>query len=368
MSVRESQKIIALTGDSIGNQEVSNVKKYISIVLLVICILISGCSKTETAPNTSSEEGNILQETSDNPSSEETASENTNVEEEAPEETLSFTEFKNLQFIFSSGAGGWATYLNIHEDGSFAGEYFDGDMGVTGEDYPNGTMYQCNFSGQFTQPIKVNDYTYSMKIQKINYENEAGTEKIIDGTLYIYSEPYGLDGAEAILIYLPGAPLEELPEDFKNWTNYYIYSESDGTALPFLGLYNEAEQYGFSSYDLVESVSAFVSASEATSAMLKESLQNETLSQGEMNEKAQQMYEDWDYTLNYVWSALKKTLPEDEMNTLLAEQREWISSKEQALKEAGAEFEGGSLQPMVMNQKAAELTQNRVYELMEYFN
>ena len=43
--------------------------------------------------------------------------------------TLSFTEFKNLTFEFSSGAGGWATQLSIHSDGTFAGEYFDSDMG-----------------------------------------------------------------------------------------------------------------------------------------------------------------------------------------------------------------------------------------------
>lgn len=31
----------------------------------------------------------------------------------------------------------------------------------------------------------------------------------------------------------------------------------------------------------------------------------------------------------------------------------------------GAEYEGGSMQPMVMNRKAAEMTKDRVYELLE---
>ena len=35
------------------------------------------------------------------------------------------------------------------------------------------------------------------------------------------------------------------------------------------------------------------------------------------------------------------------------------------MKEAGAEVEGGSMHGMVVNQRGAELTKERVYELME---
>ena len=34
--------------------------------------------------------------------------------------------------------------------------------------------------------------------------------------------------------------------------------------------------------------------------------------------------------------------------------------------DAGALYEGGSMQPMVISQKAAELTKERVYQLLEY--
>ena len=40
----------------------------------------------------------------------------------------------------------------------------------------------------------------------------------------------------------------------------------------------------------------------------------------------------------------------------------WL--QERQIREAGEEFEGGSLQPMVCAQKAAELTRERVYELI----
>jgi len=62
-----------------------------------------------------------------------------------------------------------------------------------------------------------------------------------------------------------------------------------------------------------------------------------------------------------------KTAEEDKYQEILAEQREWIATKEAEVKAAGAEYEGGSMQPMVMNMKAAELTKARVYELLEYF-
>ena len=39
--------------------------------------------------------------------------------------------------------------------------------------------------------------------------------------------------------------------------------------------------------------------------------------------------------------------------------------KEQEVIKAGAEFEGGSMEPMLRNLKGAELTKARAYELME---
>lgn len=164
------------------------------------------------------------------------------------EEGFSFTQLKKLQFVFSSGAGGWATLLTIDENGGFSGEWYDGEMGETGEDYPNGTMYRSEFTGTFAQPEKVNEYTWSTRILEMSYAEEIGKEEIRDGVRYCYGEAYGLDGAEEILIYLPGAPLAELPEEFRLWVDYAVQTAGAETELPFYGLYNEAEQNGFSSY------------------------------------------------------------------------------------------------------------------------
>ena len=135
-------------------------------------------------------------------------------------EDFSFEQLSNLTFSFSSGVGAWRTMLTISGNGSFEGTYSDSDMGDSGEGYPNGTVYLSEFQGRFSGPSKVNDYTYSVEIQEMTLAEDVGTSEIIDGTRYVYSEPYGMDGAEEILFYLPGAPLEELPEAYRSWVGY----------------------------------------------------------------------------------------------------------------------------------------------------
>lgn len=281
---------------------------------------------------------------------------------EAEEELFAFDNFINLEFCFSSGAGGWATLMTIKADGSFSGQFFDGDLGVTGDGYPNGTMFLCNFTGQFTQPVKVNEYTYSMQILELNYAEEVGKEEIKDGMLYCYTDIYGLEEAEDILIYLPGAPLTELPEEFRSW----IYTTD--TELPFYALNNEALQYGFSSYDIVDNLKENLTFAEDWAASIEDSIRNDLLTQTELNEKTWELYDLWDSTLNSVWDVLKKTQDAAIMNSLTVEEREWIALKEQAVAEAGADYEGGTMQAMIRNQTAAEMTKARVYELIELFD
>lgn len=115
---------------------------------------------------------------------------------EQADDDLTFDDLKNIQFVFSSGAGGWSTLLDIRPDGSFEGEYFDSDMGSTGEGYPNGTVYLCDFKGQFTEPEKIDEHTYAVKIASMEYKQEAGTREIKDSILYEYTDVYGLDGAD----------------------------------------------------------------------------------------------------------------------------------------------------------------------------
>lgn len=334
----------------------NTLKFTIFILAGAIAFSVCGCGSKETAES-NNEETKI--------SHEEELLEEETFEEESVEPAFSFADFAALQFSFSSGAGGWETRLTIDEDGSFSGEYFDGELGMTGDGYPNGTMYQCDFSGQFTQPVKVNDFTYAMQISEMHYEREAGTEEIKNGMLFCYTDVYGLDGAEDILIYLPGAPLEELPEEFRSWVSYYDLSNTAETELPFYALNNEAQQYGFSSYNVIDELKKFIAYVEETAASLENSIENDSLTQVEYNDKTQDLYKWWDEALNKAWDVLKQVKDAEAMQALTVEEREWIASKEEAVAEAGAEYEGGSMQPMVMNQKAAEMTKDRVYELLK---
>lgn len=315
-------------------------------------------SRTETAWNETEEiPGEDTQE--------ETHKGGTEISQGGEEGVFSFSDLVGIEFCFASGAGAWSTEMTVHGDGSFSGVYHDTDMGSAGDGYPNGTVYYCDFSGQFTQPVKINEYTFSMQIAEIDYVKEAGTEEIIDGVKYCYSEAYGLDGAKDILIYLPGAPLAELPEEFLSWVGYFDLAKTTEAKLSFYALNNEAQQYGFSSYDLVESLKERISSIEGEAASLEASIQNDALTQTEYNEKTKELYDLWDAALNDVWSVLKQTQDQETMSALTVEEREWIAAKEQAVAEAGAEYEGGSMQQMAVNQKAAELTKERVYELLE---
>lgn len=272
------------------------------------------------------------------------------------ENTLPFSELKYLEFWFSSGAGGWATQMSIRPDGSFAGLYMDGDVGTT---------YQCTFSGQFSQPEKVNDYTYSMHILSMTYEQEPGTSETKDGILYQYTTPYGLDEAETLLIYLPGAPLVELPEAYRSWVGYYDLENTTDTELPYYGLYNEAESEGFSSYALADSLKNNLAYIEEQAAEIEDSIEHDAaLSQADLNVKSAELYELWDSMLNIIWRGLKRACDSETMRVLTDEQLAWISQKEQEVDAAGAEYDGGSLQPLARNRKAAELTKTRVYELL----
>ena len=228
--------------------------------------------------------------------------------------------------------------------------------------------YLSNFQGKFTEPVKVNEYTYAVQIEELNYAEEVGKEVLKDNIRYIYSDAYGIANAEEIFIYLPGAPLEELPDGYKNWVNDQISLEGENLIeLPFYGLYNKTEECGFSSYDIVENIMSFIEAQSNLAAERERTLIEDAVTQVEMNDLSYQIYEIWDTTLNEEWSVLKQVLDEDTWNALLDEQREWIAYKEQAVQEAAAEVGGGSMASLVANQRAADITKIRVYELSDYF-
>ena len=108
-------------------------------------------------------------------------------------------------------------------------------------------------------------------------------------------------------------------------------------------------------------------AAEQEAAVLEKKLSEDaSLKQSDMNILSSEIYVIWDDLLNELWGILKENLDQETMDKLLQEQRAWIVDKEAAVKEAGAQFAGGSMAPLAANQKAAELTKARVQVLAEY--
>ena len=121
---------------------------------------------------------------------------------------------------------------------------------------------------------------------------------------------------------------------------------------------NSIEGYDISKLD------KYMAEVEEKAFIIQKSLENDELSQTDMNMKSQELYELWDKALNYLWKELQNNLPEDQFEGLKEEQIRWISKKESEVKEAGQEFTGGSLHALVVNSEAARITKERVYILL----
>lgn len=91
------------------------------------------------------------------------------------------------------------------------------------------------------------------------------------------------------------------------------------------------------------------------------------MDQATMNQTAYEEYNLWDILLNDIWAYLKETLDVETMDDLTAREKEWVKDKEAQAKEAGAEMEGGSAQPMLEYGKAASLTRERVEYLLDNY-
>ncbi|MDY3013982.1 MAG: hypothetical protein SOR61_02060 [Evtepia sp.] len=164
--------------------------------------------------------------------------------QEKPEAQPSLWEEMPEEFVFSSGAGGWATMLNIADDGSFTGKYFDGDLGDVGDAYPNGTTRICTFKGKFSQPKRVEGGVYSTRLESLEMDGTPGEEYYQEGVRYIRTEPFGLVGADEFLIYKPGLPVTDLPGPFRDWMRG-IAPLGNEKYLPYYGLYNVSGEMGF---------------------------------------------------------------------------------------------------------------------------
>ena len=144
-------------------------------------------------------------------------------------------------FHFLSGAGGWQTELYWKGDGSFSGVFEDADAG---------SLERCEFTGTVGALTKVNDLEYSTRVTDLNYD-EPGETAAENGISVTTAEPYGLNDADELRIYLPGYPVNRLPSAALDWIRSAeeFWDGKSPSILPFYVLYNVNGEQAFFSAD-----------------------------------------------------------------------------------------------------------------------
>lgn len=161
--------------------------------------------------------------------------------ENAKENLLS--QLNGQQFEFCSGVGAWSTELTVGENGSFTGSFHDSEMGETGENYPDGTLYGCSFHGQFSDPEPVDEHAWTVNLSVEQDEGQV-PEAIEDGIRYVTAAPYGLEKAQTVTVFLPGTPVDRLPEGFMIWSHLQEI-DPEAKSIPYYAIWNEADEAGF---------------------------------------------------------------------------------------------------------------------------
>ena len=156
-----------------------------------------------------------------------------------------FALIEGNTFTYMSGVGGWWTDIVVSSDGNFKGYFHDADMGDVGDNYPEGTLYECYFSGVFVVTEMIDQYTCELRLAALNIESETGVERIADGVRVINTDAYGIEGGDVFMLYFPGRETADLPEGFLEWICMPNAWEEAPDVLPFYGLYNVKESTGF---------------------------------------------------------------------------------------------------------------------------
>lgn len=220
-------------------------KVILALMCTALCIgFLSSCAGNQpSGPQPSQQEAgsSSVKEPIDPPEGEKSTA-----QQDAESKDVSLPDALPKEFVFASGAGAWGTTITLNPDGSFKGSYSDSEMGDSGENYPHGSVYVCEFSGQFDDIKLVDDHTYSMTLGKVTTSKEKDEEWIEDGIRYIASDPYGLEDGKDFLLYTPETPIEGLSEDFLSWwPNRYTQSEEPLKTLSCYGIYNQKMGFGF---------------------------------------------------------------------------------------------------------------------------
>lgn len=351
-------------------------KAYYLFILTTILFGITGCEKkadTEVIPfsedvNESEADDSSYQETNDNTTDKEIMDATESVEEtdsSIKDGTLTFETLSKYNYTFCSGAGGWSTEFNIEKDGYFHGIYIDDDMGICGEDYPDGTRYCSNFTGHFSDLMQVDEFTYEMTLEDISYKDEVGKEEIDDGVMYIYTDAYGIAGTSKFRINLPGKPISEIDEEVYWW---YQMVNTSAEVLTDLYLENIDQKEGIYTDKRAaakEDANMIFSNYKASYDEYGENVANSTTTM-DMIINLNMCYECADNCLNDLWIILKYNTDEQTFQKILEEQRAWLKERDELSQAAADSWEGGSFAEVDALDTKATMTLERCEVLLTY--
>ncbi|MBQ7792206.1 MAG: carboxypeptidase regulatory-like domain-containing protein, partial [Clostridia bacterium] len=151
------------------------------------------------------------------------------------------------ELVCSDDSGNWATTIRIKSDGRFSGESYVKNQEETDVDYPEGTVYECNFNGRFLAPKEVEPGIYSVSLDHYSHGDTSGEPYIENKQRHIATAyPKGMEASIRFILYFPGTPTEKLPESLAELISryhmeetipancYILYSEDDYTG--FVGI------------------------------------------------------------------------------------------------------------------------------------
>lgn len=117
--------------------------------------------------------------------------------------------------------------------------------------------------------------------------------------------------------------------------------------------------------DTAVSLDDYLAGIKAQSAAIKTSLEQENLTQTDMNQKSKELRDLWEGALTHLLDKAQKSLPEADWTKLTAAQTAWEAERTAAVEAAGKAYEGGSLYALTVNSEAAARAEERVYQLYE---
>ena len=166
-----------------------------------------------------------------------------------------FSQLTGIEWSFSSGAGAWSTDMRILPDGTFSGEYHDGELGESTDDYPDGTIYCCSFTGRMSFAGQLDEFTCKLRVDELKTEEKAGEETIADGMRFITAEPYGISAGDEMLLFRPGTPVNGFSDDMQMWAHLSDQEESADTLEAWF-LWSDKNESGFVGFPVENTASA----------------------------------------------------------------------------------------------------------------